>query len=216
MRALFLSILLAGCGPTLPRCAAPLPGLGCAVTGPEPRLIVYHRGWRDGKKDCPAGKLSRCAAQAIERYGLSALGAPMLVTGSSPTPADIPAGEARPLVLAAHSGGYEGLLETLRRLGPRKVESVLLLDCFYGKDSGKLAALAAELGRRMREDGMRCAGFVTPHNAARYREVFLPALDAASRARCAEHVKEYASDDEHDAGLAEKLAAALAATAAAP
>lgn len=175
---------------TLPACA-PVAGIGCvyvpasaAADGAAP-LMIYFRGWvkpYDGA--VPAAERLRSARTAFTSYELGraadAAGAVLLVTGSSDAAvrdADVDALEKQVgrrfsrLILAAHSGGYDGLGESLPQ--KRAVARVIMLDDFYFDDGPD------SLGHRVADlvgKGAACAGFYTPHNKDRYEQRFKPYL----------------------------------------
>jgi hypothetical protein len=181
---------------TSPTCA-PVDGIGCvyvpakaAADGSAP-LMIYFRGWSPPYNGAvPVAERLRTSRTAFSAYDLDraadAAGAVLLVTGSSDAAvrdADIDALEKQVgrrfsrLILAAHSGGYDGLTASLPQ--KRTVARVIMLDDFYFDDGPD------SLGHRVADlvaKGAACAGFYTPHNKDRYEQRFKPYLACAVEA----------------------------------
>ncbi|MBI5595596.1 MAG: hypothetical protein HY928_05840 [Elusimicrobia bacterium] len=169
-----------------------LGSLGCylvppGLEGKEPALLVYFRGFWSGhgNERVQEGERLASSRQALGFYGLEAAaaraGAVVLVTGSSDaavTEADIAAVEAqlgvsfKKVLLAAHSGGYNGLLKSLP--GLRQPSRIAMLDDFYFTDKDKVKLLQDRVAA-----GAACSGFLTSHNEERWKGAFKDKLDCA-------------------------------------
>lgn len=201
-----LGRLVESSGP-LGGCAA-VPGVGCFLARPgAQRLLIYMRGHLTRRlpsgsavksvAHLPDNLLTESASDAVEQYDLrraaDGLGASLLVTGSSHVPIDVEklkaAGVPVPqkIVVAAHSGAIVGLGQSLDRLPP--LEGLVLLDPFFGVDSGGLAGVARKLQPRLSSGNMKCGGFYTPpfydkrgyllsDTRSAYKGTFAPALGA--------------------------------------
>ena len=174
-----------------PPCPA-LGTLGCFFTPPglegkEPALLIYFRGFWTGHGDgrVPERERAASARQALTYYDLAATaeqaGAVVLVTGSSDAAvreADIAAVGAalglsfKKVYLAAHSGGYTGLLKSLP--GLRRPDRLVMLDDFYFTDAGAVQLLQDRVAA-----GTLCSGFFTSHNEGRWNSAFRGRLDCA-------------------------------------
>lgn len=197
-----------------PADCVPFQGKGCVYDGGEGALLLYFRGHLNGSGNITGPeRILASSRQALESYGIrkaaDQLGLTALVTGSSHIPVtrkdverlEAALGRKFPLVLvAAHSGGYVGLSASLDGL-PR-VDSLSLLDCFYGSDIQ--TALASKVAAR-EEQGAACRGFATPHNLKRYRTYFQPLSRCAVEAR--------PSDAEHESRVSRCLPHYLAGRA---
>lgn len=178
-----------------PPCPA-LGTLGCFFTPPglagkEPALLVYFRGFWSGHGDgrVPERERTASARQALTYYDLAAAaeqaGAVVLVTGSSDAAvreADVAAVGAalglsfKKVYLAAHSGGYNGLLKSLP--GLRRPDRLVMLDDFYFTDRASVQMLQDRVAA-----GAVCSGFLTSHNAGRWQSAFAGRLDCAVQNR---------------------------------
>jgi len=204
-----LVVLAALCGGATAQTSAapcaPLPGVGCYIARPgASRLLVYHRGHLthlfqgrySGADEIPPELRPASAAEAVQEYDLAAvarrLDAALIVTGywnqavdvaAAAGAAGLPFDDGRAVIVAAHSGGGYGVLETLR--GLPAVAGLSFLDCFYGEDSGTLVPVAEEAARLLRlSPAATCTGFYTSDNADRLARLFTPALaDQAGRCR---------------------------------
>lgn len=189
-------------------CWLPAPG----GAGADPALLVYFRGYWRGHGDGRVPERERLASsrQALEFYGLEAAaaqaGAAVLVTGSSDaavTEKEIAAVEQAlgvpfgRLLVAAHSGGYAGLLRSLP--GLRRPDRIVMLDDFYFTDAAQVALLEDRV-----RAGAVCTGFLTAHNEARWRQAFRGRLDCAVERR---------DDLGHQRGVNACLGAYLTGTA---
>ncbi|TBR16735.1 hypothetical protein EPO15_18610 [bacterium] len=183
----------------------PLATAGCwfvpkLAPGGEPALLVYFRGFWRGHGDgrVPPGEREASARQALDFYGLEAAasgaGAVLLVTGSSDaevTENEVTAVERelgvsfKKLYLAAHSGGYNGLLKSLPNL--RQPSRIVMLDDFYFTE-----AASAKLVAERVDAGAECSGFYTAHNEDRWRRGF------KERVRCAVEKRD---DLGHEGGV---------------
>lgn len=186
---------------------ADLSPIGCyysgAPAGAAVPLLIYYRGWVTGT-NYPGGGLYgghisgkadilRSSRAAFTFYKLGQLAREMrvavLVTGSSDIGvkrSDVDRLQAalgvnfRSVSVAAHSGGYVGLGNSIGTFG--RLEKIVLLDPFYSDFSAVVKA-----GIRQ---GAVCTGFYTPHNAARYKQYF-------SGAGCSAQPRTAASDHEY-------------------
>jgi len=148
----------------------------------------------------PAAQFLASSRQAFLAYDLGKTAAArksvLLVTyrsglGVSPALVDSLRDESRKtfssIALAAHSGGYVGLLKTLEAgLAP---DRVLMLDNFYGKGGGGLASRL----QRLISSGTRCSGFYTPHNKVNFEEGYKKAVNCS--------VDGMGSDAQHNAAV---------------
>lgn len=179
MTGLMLALLLAPAFAEEHPCR-PVPGVGCWY-GPEAwngPVLVYLRGHHPtlGAR-VPEAELVASARQAFEFYGLrgaaDAAGARVLVTGNSPlvVRADtLSKLEPRGVVVAAHSGGYAALENTLSGLAG--VNRVVLLDMFYGAAPQGETPTLTRIARAVAATGAACSGFYTSHNWERYKRYF--------------------------------------------
>lgn len=175
---------------TAARECRPLSTAGCyfapkAAPSGDAELLVYFRGFWRGHGDgrVPVGERQASSKQALEFYGLEAAapGAVILVTGSSDSGIsenEITAIERelgvsfKQIYLAAHSGGYNGLLKSLP--GLRQPSRIVMLDNFYFTDAG-----SAKLIQNRVAAGASCSGFYTDHNEDRWRHGFSNRVDCA-------------------------------------
>ena len=187
-----------------------VPGVGCRLNGGSSnRVVVYHRGfwiWEPSavparvrnasRVTVPAQYLPDSARGALLRYGLDRVAharhSDVIVTGGSPVAlvgAELNELNKPKVALVAHSGGYQGLVRTMQNMGGRKIDEIILLDCFYGVNSGANAYIA----RYLRDHPeTKCSGFYTEHNKWRYNNTFLP---VAGRGRC--DIKEGAGHNDN-------------------
>lgn len=198
----------------------PLMSVGCYLERPgATAVLIYHRGFLTqalpgerrarGGGAIPPELLAKSAEQAVRQYDLAtaaaALNASLVVTGAYYVGVNAAAyARGRKVFIAAHSGGIEGLAKTLD--GAPRLDGVALLDCFYGEDSGSLAAVGERMAALLAASpAAACGGFYTPHNASRLRRIFYPALaDQGDRCRFDTRAK-----DEHESAVAEELVRAL-------
>ena len=196
----------------------PVNGIGCFRDKPgSETLLVYFRGHLTRPMEVPpirgADWMTRSARDAVDQYDLAAaaddLNAAMLVIGSSYrglTRLELAQATRRPfstLFVAAHSGGNVGLADSLPSWG--WVDGVVLLDCFYGVEDGRLDALSAEVRRRLSARPMLCGGFTTPHNEARHRTFAAGLGDQGGKCRV-----DALPNGHHEAALDRKIVSALA------
>ena len=184
---------------------APLEGVGCWFAPPgmpsDAPLLVYLRGHHPTMgPNVPPSQFLASARQAFESYGLDKLAVQrktaILVTyrsglGVSPSTLEALKDESKhsfgAVSVAAHSGGYVGLLKTFEAgLSPSQV---VMLDNFYGQGGGGLAGRL----QRLVSSGARCTGFYTPHNKANYEAGYKRTVNCA--------VDAMGSDSMHNAGV---------------
>jgi hypothetical protein len=149
------------------------------------RLVIYHRGhWGEFGGNVPLSLRTTSINQAINFYelGKSAdeLDSVMLISSSSIVGYTIQEIESAisnagldknsKVTLVAHSGGYFGLIKTLNYLKQApyefEIEKIVMLDNFY------FEAAKTELFKEYLDQGIKCSGFYTQHNQARYIERF--------------------------------------------
>lgn len=196
------------------RVCQPFPRVGCwyvpdGVRG-EPPLLIYIRGHHPvHRATVPVSEALASSRQAFEESRLGpvaeASGHAVLVTYKSAvavTEAQVREFERMTgftfskIVVAAHSGAYDGLE---RMLGARlDIDRLVLLDMFYPRSKN----LAVKIAARFATPG-RCSGFVTAHNLKRYDEVYKPVLGD----NCA--IEEF-PDSDHTPAVARCLASYLA------
>jgi hypothetical protein len=149
-------------------------------------LIIYFRGhWAAYGGVVPKDARSASIEQVISAYGLDKTYEkqqdPMLISPSSDVAytvddiknaikaASLP--ENAFVILAAHSGGNVGLLQTLKNLTNQdykfSIQKISMLDNFYF-DSKSTAII-----KQFIIQGAECNGFLTLHNEERYKERFL-------------------------------------------
>lgn len=183
----------------------PLEGVGCWYApeglGSDAPLLIYLRGHHPSMgPNVPAAQFLASSRQAFLAYDLGKTAAArksvLLVTyrsglGVPPALVDSLRDQSRKtfssIALAAHSGGYVGLLKTLEAgLAP---DRVLMLDNFYGKGGGGLASRL----QRLISSGARCSGFYTPHNKVNFEEGYKKAVNCS--------VDGMGSDAQHNAAV---------------
>src|SRR6185295_13978938 len=150
-----------------------LDGLGCLYvpdTMQSPRtLVIYFRGHHPRwGADVPDDAIVGSSRQAFLSKKLGeqaqARGFAVLVTGkSSLTPARKTVNALKPggkaidkLVLAAHSGGFDGLLSGYAEF-PNPDRLLMLDDFYFGEEDGRKLA-------KLTQAGASCVGFYTEHN----------------------------------------------------
>lgn len=148
----------------------------------------------------PAAQFLSSARQAFVAYGLGKTAAEkrsvLLVTyrsglGVSPAVVDSLRDQSKKsfssIAVAAHSGGYVGLLKTLEAgVVPARI---LMLDNFYGKGGGGLASRL----QRLISSGARCGGFYTPHNRVNFEEGYKKTVNCS--------IDGLGSDGQHNAAV---------------
>jgi len=101
------------------------------------------------------------------------LGSSHLCTSSSQLHTLLEKAHASRIILASHSGGYQGLNETLRKLDAsllRRIDRIALLDNFYSYGQGKLDQT---LKQKFPENlSSICRGFYTDHLEENYRNFY--------------------------------------------
>lgn len=74
------------------------------------------------------------------------------------------------IVLSSHSGGYVGLIKTLKYLDKKpyefKIKKIIMLDNFY------FSSYDSTLIKSFTDKGVECNGFLTEHNLSRYNQRF--------------------------------------------
>lgn len=183
----------------------PLEGVGCWYAPDDlpsdAPLLIYLRGHHPSMgPSVPAAQSLSSSRQAFTSYGLGATAAAkksvLLVTyrsglGVSPAVVDALRDQSKKtfssIAVAAHSGGYVGLLKSLEAgLVP---DRVLMLDNFYGKGGGGLASRL----QRLISSGARCGGFYTPHNKVNFEEGYKKTVNCS--------VDGLGSDAQHNAAV---------------
>lgn len=148
------------------------------------KVLIYHRGHLNGQSDFPANRRIRSARNIItyNQFGLVAVANKnnllLIVNGSSRV--DITKEELHlvltkykvkldRLYIAAHSGGYYGLNNTLRNLHHDFfIEKIMMLDSYYSTNpSGLLGIMPNVLS-----EGTLCTGFHTRHNKERLKNYY--------------------------------------------
>lgn len=183
----------------------PLEGVGCWYApeglGSDAPLLIYLRGHHPSMgPSVPAAQFLSSARQAFVAYGLGKTAAEkrsvLLVTyrsglGVSPAVVDALRDQSKKsfssIAVAAHSGGYVGLLKTLEAgVVPARI---LMLDNFYGKGGGGLASRL----QRLISSGARCGGFYTPHNRVNFEEGYKKTVNCS--------IDGLGSDGQHNAAV---------------
>lgn len=191
----------------------PLEGVGCwyAPEGlpADAPLLIYLRGHHPSMgPNVPDEQYLSSSRQAFVHYELGKTAAEkktaVLVTyrsGLAVSPAVVGAVAAAAkraftkVTVAAHSGGYVGLLRSLEAgLSP---SGFVMLDNFYGKGGGGLASRL----QRLISSGARCSGFYTPHNKVNFEEGYKKSVSCA--------VDDLGKDSQHNAGVNRCLAGYL-------
>lgn len=145
-------------------------------------LVIYHRGyWGKHKGNVPNNLRQKSIEQALSFYELDnasdKLKSPMLISTSSNVGFTVKEIESAikkvrfedntKIILVAHSGGFEGLLKTLKYLKNEKykfeIEKIVMLDNFYFNKG------AASIFKEFMDKGVKCSGFLTKHNRERYK-----------------------------------------------
>jgi hypothetical protein len=146
-------------------------------------VVIYLRGHWDFRGYVPTPQWESSIEQVIPYYGLLAskneLGLPFLISSSSHLSFDTEILEgfgidsSKELILASHSGGYHGLLNSLSKLKNTdyKVKKIIMLDNFY------FGAASTPLIKHFVDHGSECNGFYTQHNEERYTERFKSTLN---------------------------------------
>lgn len=206
---LFLAVLVLLAAPLQAQiredACVPFEGVGCWYA-PEglpsnAPLLVYLRGHHPAMgPNVPAAQFLSSSRQAFVHYDLGKTAAEkktiLLVTyrsgvAVSPAVVDSLAQEAKrafsKVTVAAHSGGYVGLLKSLEAgLAP---SGFVMLDNFYGKGGGGLASRL----QRLISSGARCSGYYTAHNKANFEDGYKKSVNCA--------VDDLGKDSEHNPGV---------------
>lgn len=168
-----------------------LPKIGCLLTpqGPIQGLVVYLRGhYSSFRGHVPEANRADSIAEALQTYQLEQLAQnssmAIFVSASSHLSFDNAMLEilrqqlqhtATPLAiyLAAHSGGYRGMFDSLRALTLASdkwaIKSLIMLDNFYSTD-----VLDMDTLKNARQAGVSCLGFLTGHNQMRFEKFYAP------------------------------------------
>lgn len=161
------------------------------ITYKDDTIVIYHRGfWGKYKGKVPTKLRKRSIKQALSKYDLNRssdkLKIPFLVSTSSNVGFSIKEIESSikkaklkenaKVILASHSGGYLGLIKTLKNLKKGsytfKIENIVMLDNFY------FSSRSAGLLKEFFDKGVKCTGFYTEHNSKRLKSVLLKKVDS--------------------------------------
>jgi hypothetical protein len=149
-------------------------------------LVLYIRGNYKGRADVPAAQTQNSINELIQLFQLGKVSEetslPLYMTTSSNNNFDVrqilhlSAGlklrHPVKIIIAAHSGGYRGMYQTLQNLlslpQDYQVIRLIMLDNFYMEDAW------VQIFSDYINSGTECRGFVTDHNVRRLRDRFLP------------------------------------------
>jgi hypothetical protein len=169
-----------------------LPKNGCLLMpeGTSQGLVIYLRGhYATFRGHVPEANRADSIAEALKVYQLEHLaqasGMAIFVSASSHLSYDnamltklgqrLQQSTSSPInvYLAAHSGGYRGMFDSLRLLSPSNqqwsIKSLIMLDNFYSTQ-----VLDLETLRSAHLAGISCHGFFTDHNQKRFEKLYAP------------------------------------------
>jgi hypothetical protein len=152
-------------------------------------IVIYHRGfWGKHQGNVPIDLRQKSVEQALSFYDLGKssekLQKTMLISTSSNvgfTVKEIESAirgvrlkENAKVILVSHSGGYLGLLKTLKYLKKDsykfKIEKIVMLDNFYFNSS------SSSIFKEYFDKGVKCTGFFTEHNSKRLKSRLLKSV----------------------------------------